>query len=68
MEEEKKEKAALHKLAPGYNPQSVLMPTSRSGMGDILEPATTGSPVKSGPADPMDDLVAQLELMESSKQ
>lgn len=64
--EERKEKAELHRLAPGYNPQSVLVPTHRQGSG-----AGAGAfempEAKSGPPDPMDDLVAQLEQMEQGK-
>ncbi|RSH78144.1 uncharacterized protein EHS24_002600 [Apiotrichum porosum] len=65
VEEEQREKAALHRLAPGYNPASVLTPThaggAENGVGGVEAP---GSPK---PADPMDDLVAQLEEMESSR-
>ena len=69
VEEEQKEKAELHRLAPGYNPQSVLVPTSRSGppAAAAAGAAPRQSPTKSGPVDPMDELVAKLEEMERDK-
>ncbi|BEI82722.1 hypothetical protein CcaverHIS002_0305900 [Cutaneotrichosporon cavernicola] len=64
VEEEEREKAALHKVAPGYNPAAMLMPTHRDGAPKAASPPMP-SPKKE--ADPMDELVAQLEEMESSK-
>ncbi|BEJ13551.1 hypothetical protein CspHIS471_0307250 [Cutaneotrichosporon sp. HIS471] len=63
-EEEEREKAALHKVAPGYNPAAMLMPTHRDG---ALKAACPPMPSPKKEADPMDELVAQLEEMESSK-
>jgi hypothetical protein len=64
-EEEEREKAALHKLAPGYNPAAMLVPTHRDGTPHAEASPPQASPKKE--ADPMDELVAQLEQMESSK-
>lgn len=61
-EEEEREKAALHKMAPGYNPAAMLVPTHRKGSASQPVPA---SPERE--KDPMDDLVAQLEAMEKGK-
>lgn len=71
-EEEKRERAELHRLAPGYNPNSVLAPTHGNEA-----PAQSHEEVKSdkpqptaaeqAESDSMDALVAQLEKMENSK-
>jgi hypothetical protein len=76
--EEQKEKAELHRVAPGYNPQSVLVPTHRAGgsgsgsgsgfgFGFAGAAASELQPARAGPPDPMDELVAQLEQMERDK-
>ncbi|GMK56544.1 hypothetical protein CspeluHIS016_0303840 [Cutaneotrichosporon spelunceum] len=65
VEEEEREKAALHKVAPGYNPAAMLVPTHRGGSAPTVASLPQQSPKKE--ADPMEELVAQLEEMESSK-
>ena len=68
-------KAELHKVAPGYNPSALLLPTSQSPVpphGPQSSIMDAGSPTKSTTAtslstDPMDDLVSQLELMEKKR-
>ncbi|TXT13006.1 hypothetical protein VHUM_01407 [Vanrija humicola] len=71
VEEEQRERDALHKLAPGYNPSSLLVPTARSGGGGAAQPAASGAAAGAAAAsaapDPMDDLVAQLEQLENHK-
>lgn len=61
LAEEQKEKEALHRVAPGYNPQTMLMPTSTTKAEEAAVPESTG------PVDPMDELVARLEEMEQGK-
>ncbi|WWC73804.1 uncharacterized protein I206_107776 [Kwoniella pini CBS 10737] len=80
VEEEQKEKDALRKIAPGYNPSSVLLPSSNSpkppsaqsqpSMFDILPTNgndNSGSTKQGASLDPMDELVSQLEEMESKR-
>ncbi|WVW87052.1 hypothetical protein I302_109109 [Kwoniella bestiolae CBS 10118] len=76
VEEEQKEKDALRKIAPGYNPSSVLLPSSSTPKPNLPVPSSsislfdTLSPDQSHQgkvADPMDDLVSQLEAMESKR-
>lgn len=67
-EEEKRERAELHRLAPGYNPNSMLAPThgqeeKKADAAQTSEAAST----EPKEADPMDELVAQLEEMERGK-
>ncbi|WWC66001.1 uncharacterized protein I303_108623 [Kwoniella dejecticola CBS 10117] len=82
VEEEQKEKDALRRIAPGYNPASVLLPSSNSPrpssasvqphQSSLLdnEPSTLDKAAASTgtSSDPMDDLVLQLEQMESKRQ
>lgn len=80
--EEQKERDNLKRIAPGYNPSSVLMPTSAShtptsSISQPLVPHGTAQSVTSPnsksqahgrtESDPMDDLVARLEEMESKR-
>ncbi|ORX37592.1 hypothetical protein BD324DRAFT_650162 [Kockovaella imperatae] len=77
VQEEQREKEALHKVAPGYNPTAVLLPTSSSpapGPKPIVGTSTLNSrvgtidrPAAQTSLDPMDDLVSQLELLESKR-
>ncbi|KAK1923459.1 hypothetical protein DB88DRAFT_491322 [Papiliotrema laurentii] len=80
IEEEQKEKEALHKLAPGYNPSSLLVPTSTSRQPSTQNPGPTSQQganptgllqssesTATAAADPMDELVAQLEQMERGR-
>lgn len=70
VEEEQRERDALHKLAPGYNPSSLLVPTARGGAAPAgaAQPASSGAAAASTAApDPMDELVAQLEELENHK-
>ncbi|ORY34593.1 hypothetical protein BCR39DRAFT_513542 [Naematelia encephala] len=68
VEEEQREREALHKVAPGYNPASLLVPMSAS---PALSPAHSTvpetKPTKQIEHDPMDDLVSRLEEMESRR-
>ncbi|KAK4687370.1 hypothetical protein P7C73_g2739, partial [Tremellales sp. Uapishka_1] len=64
VEEEQKERDALHRIAPGYNPSSLLIPLSVSHT-----PVTTGKDVAQGRTDELggiNDLVTRLEEMEST--
>ncbi|KAL0255281.1 hypothetical protein I308_100078 [Cryptococcus tetragattii IND107] len=85
--EEQKERDNLKRIAPGYNPSSVLVPisashTPTSSISRPLAPpvdANGGAPSVTSPRssdthtqaqaaiDPMDDLVAKLEEMESKR-
>ncbi|WWC95705.1 hypothetical protein V866_002570 [Kwoniella sp. B9012] len=78
VEEEQKEKEALRKIAPGYNPSSVLLPSSSSSNTpkptqsipstfDSLMQNTSQQQGNGGAIDPMDDLVSQLEEMEAKR-
>ncbi|KAL1412585.1 hypothetical protein Q8F55_000332 [Vanrija albida] len=72
VEEEQRERDALHKLAPGYNPSSLLVPTARGGAAPAagaLQPSSSaaGAPAAAAAPDPMDELVAQLEELENHK-
>ncbi|KAK8849771.1 hypothetical protein IAR55_005107 [Kwoniella newhampshirensis] len=90
VEEEQKERDALHRIAPGYNPSSLLVPKSVSTpIATISTPTDHGPQPQSQPdlmeqhfggggsssegqlvgerqsMDPLNELVAQLEGMES---
>jgi len=69
----------MHRMAPGYNPTSLLVPTASGNAKPSPTPAVAQPAVRrtamedlmmdapepsSGPTDSMDDLVAQLEQME----
>lgn len=76
-------KDALHKLAPGYNPTSLLQPTTAAAtqpkdnldlLGSLNSLTSSQSTQQqsqqsseAGPVDPMDALVSQLEEMESKR-
>lgn len=66
----------LHRVAPGYNPSSLLMPISASpaaqpAPGSLIQPMSanvpTSPPGQTGGQDLMDDLVSGLEQMESRR-
>lgn len=65
----------LHRVAPGYNPSSLLMPLSaapsvKSPLQDVTQPLNpdgSTSPQKAGGTDLMDDLVSGLERMENGR-
>ncbi|KAK6908579.1 hypothetical protein L486_01767 [Kwoniella mangroviensis CBS 10435] len=76
VEEEQKEKEALRKIAPGYNPSSVLLPSASNtpktaqsipSTFDSLMQNASQQQSNAGTIDPMDDLVSQLEEMEAKK-
>ncbi|WVR07948.1 hypothetical protein IAU60_004991 [Kwoniella sp. DSM 27419] len=99
VEEEQKEKDNMRRMAPGYNPAAMLVPSSTGRAGPTSGPATgdpaqsalaetepaelnnlsslagltfestpdppgVGNPGVTGPADPMDEMIAQLEQMD----
>ncbi|KIR59515.1 hypothetical protein I312_100773 [Cryptococcus bacillisporus CA1280] len=85
--EEQKERDNLKRIAPGYNPSSVLVPISAShtptssisqplappvdpndGAQSVTSPRSSDTHTQAQAAtDPMDDLVAKLEEMESKR-
>ncbi|WVN87474.1 uncharacterized protein L203_102656 [Cryptococcus depauperatus CBS 7841] len=79
-EEEQKERDAIRKIAPGYNPSSVLVPKSSHTPSSSIsqtfnqlssttqtDPTQTYERSQTKETDAMDDLVARLEEMESNR-
>ena len=63
---------ALRKIAPGYNPSAMLVPSHRPS-SSLLTPTSSatvpqpGGEVKVKSDDPMDELVSKLEEMENRR-
>jgi hypothetical protein len=72
----------LHKIAPGYNPSGLLLPSAASAAPTFQPTSGTvqttnsqtsqpdllvGDATGGNDADPMDDLVSRLEEMESKR-
>nr|ODO04257.1 hypothetical protein L204_00613 [Cryptococcus depauperatus CBS 7855] len=79
-EEEQKERDAIRKIAPGYNPSSVLVPksshTPSSSISQTFNQLSSTTQTnatqtyersQTKETDAMDDLVARLEEMESNR-